>query len=39
MWDADERWLPHLIEGNQFAGTLRFDADGDTLLEADISVS
>lgn len=36
MWDGDDRWLPHLIAGRTFEGTIRFDDDGENLLEATI---
>ncbi len=34
MWDGDEEWLPFLIEGRYFEGTLQFDEDGDELRDS-----
>lgn len=39
MWADDRHWLPHVLAGNAVAGTFRFDADGDELLEWTLYVS
>ena len=33
MWPDDRYWLPELFDGETFAGTLYFDADGEDLLD------
>lgn len=37
MWEDDRYWLPHLVDGEPFAATFRFDADGDRLLDREIA--
>lgn len=37
MWPDDRLWLPELFEGETFAGTFWFDADGDELLDWDLA--
>jgi 8-oxo-dGTP diphosphatase len=39
MWPDDRHWLPHLLDGDAVAGTFRFDADGDELLEHELETS
>lgn len=36
MWPDDRYWLPDLFEGETFAGTMYFDAEGDELLDWDL---
>jgi 8-oxo-dGTP diphosphatase len=36
MWADDRYWLPHLLDGEPFAGEFVFDEDGDELLEYDL---
>jgi len=38
MWDGDEEWLPLLIEGQSFEGTLQFDADGEELRDSNYQI-
>ncbi len=33
MWEDDRYWMPHLFDGETFAGEFVFDADGDELRE------
>ncbi|UPV99139.1 8-oxo-dGTP diphosphatase [Halorussus gelatinilyticus] len=33
MWEDDRHWLPHLLDGETFAGEFVFDSDGDELRE------
>ncbi|NEU57497.1 8-oxo-dGTP diphosphatase [Halorussus sp. MSC15.2] len=36
MWEDDRYWLPHLLDGERFAGEFVFDAEGDELREWDV---
>lgn len=38
MWEDDELWLPHVLDGDAIRGVFYFDADGDELLEHDVAV-
>ncbi|WP_227355509.1 8-oxo-dGTP diphosphatase [Haladaptatus salinisoli] len=38
MWEDDRLWMPHLFSGETFAGRFRFDAEGETLVEHDLTV-
>ncbi|RBI63582.1 8-oxo-dGTP diphosphatase [halophilic archaeon] len=37
MWDDDRLWLPHLFEGETFEGTFRFDADGEEMVDHELT--
>ncbi|MFB6209903.1 MAG: 8-oxo-dGTP diphosphatase [Halobacteriales archaeon] len=37
MWEDDRYWLPLLFDGEQFKGTFRFDAEGEELLDHDLT--
>lgn len=37
MWDDDRLWLPLLFDGETFAGTFRFDADGEEFLDHELA--
>jgi 8-oxo-dGTP diphosphatase len=36
MWEDDRYWMPHLLDGDTFAGEFVFDEDGDELLEWEV---
>ncbi len=38
MWQDDEYWLPHLLEGKKFRGRFYFNEDGTELLRHCISI-
>ncbi|MFC6951726.1 8-oxo-dGTP diphosphatase [Halorubellus litoreus] len=38
MWEDDELWLPHVLDGDTIRGVFYFDADGDEMLEHDVAV-
>lgn len=37
MWEDDETWVPHMLEGTIFSG--RYIFDGDTMLEHEVELS
>lgn len=37
MWEDDRYWVPHLLDGTTFRGDAVFDADGEELLEWELS--
>ncbi|WP_323674816.1 8-oxo-dGTP diphosphatase [Halorubellus sp. PRR65] len=39
MWEDDELWLPHVLDGDTIRGVFYFDADGDELLAHDVAVA
>ncbi|WP_276300330.1 8-oxo-dGTP diphosphatase [Halorussus lipolyticus] len=36
MWDDDRYWMPHLLDGETFAGEFVFDEDGDELRDWEV---
>lgn len=38
MWEDDELWLPHVLDGDAIRGVFYFDADGDDMLAHDLAV-
>jgi 8-oxo-dGTP diphosphatase len=38
MWEDDELWLPHVLDGDTIRGVFYFDADGDEMLAHDLAV-
>jgi 8-oxo-dGTP diphosphatase len=38
MWEDDELWLPHVVDGDTIRGVFYFDADGDDMLAHDGAV-
>lgn len=38
MWEDDEHWLPHVLDGASVDGVFEFDDGGDTLLSWEVDV-
>jgi 8-oxo-dGTP diphosphatase len=38
MWEDDELWLPHVLDGDTIRAVFYFDGDGDDLLAHDLAV-